>query len=102
MMPFLLVVLTLECLTSAVLLFQMTDQVVMHSMVGGVYLLACIGLLVSAFARVDAPLLIAVVGTLALLTLFVSISENVIGYIDISSLLILCTCAFIAATHVEL
>ena len=91
----------LECLTSAVLLFQLEHQVVMHSILGGLHILACLIALVLVFAHIDSTLLIAVIGTLAFLTMIVSISTRLIDYIDVSSLLIVCTCAFIAATHVK-
>lgn len=102
MMLFLFILLMLECLSSAVLLFQLEQQVIMHSILGGLHILACLGLLVAVFARFNSPLLIALIGTLAFLTLFVSVSTRVVDYIDASSFLIVCTCAFIAATHVEL
>lgn len=101
-MLFLLILLMLECLSSAVLLFQFEQQVIMHSILGGLHILACIGLLVMVFARVHSPILIAFIGTLAFLTLFVSVSTRVMDYIDMSSFFIVCTCALVAATHVEL
>ena len=101
-MLFLLILLMIECLSSAVLLFQLEQQVIMHSILGGFHILECLGLLVVEFARVHSPLLIALIGTLAFLTLFVSVSTRVLDYIDASSFLIVCTCALLAATHVEL
>ena len=101
-MLFLLILLILECLSSAVLLFQLEQQVVMHSILGGLHILACLALLVVAFARINSPLLIALIGTLAFLTLIVSVSTRTIDFIDVSCFLNICTCALLAATHVEL
>ena len=58
-MLFLSMLLMLECLSSAVLMFQFEQQVIMHSILGGLHILACLGLLVMVFARVHSPLLIA-------------------------------------------
>lgn len=98
---FLLGLLSLECLTSAVLLFQLDQQVVMHSILGGIHLLACLALIVTAFARVFSPMLLALIGTLSFLTFLVSVSNRLIDWIDLSSCIILFTCVLTLATHVR-
>ena len=98
---YLLALLSLECLSSAVLLFQLDHQVVMHSILGGIHLLACITLIATAFARVFSPMLLACIGTLSFLTFLVSVSNRLIDWIDISSCILLFTCVLTVATHVR-
>ena len=103
-MTLLFVLLALECLSSAVLLFQIETQVVMHSILGGLYLLSCMATIIMAFSRVHYPIVTAVIATMALLTLFLMLSEEYYGYIILSSFLILftsCMVALIQTTHVR-
>ena len=101
-MIILFILLALECLSSAVLLLQLETQVVMHSIIGGLHMLSCIIVIVMLFARSHDPIVIVFISTLALLTLFLLLSENYYGYLILSSFLILLTCcgiALILSTH---
>lgn len=98
-MILLFVLLVLECLSSAVLLFQIETQVVLHSIIGGLYLLSCMAIIIMTFTRIHYPMVTAIISTMALLTLFLLLSEEYYGYILLSSFLILLTSCLVALIH---
>ena len=98
-----LVLLSLACLSSAVLLFRLSEDIVMHSILGGLHIFSCLVVIIMGFARTIKPVIIVLIGTMAVLTMVVTISENIIDWIILSSFLILflsCIIAFIHTTHV--
>ena len=94
-----LALLALACLSSAILLFQLNDEVVMHSILGGLHIFACLIVIIMGFAQSTNPVLIVLIAILAFLTLIVSVSEQIIDWIDMSSFLIMVICCIIAFLH---
>ena len=94
-----LTLLGLACLSSAILLFQLTEEVAMHSILGGFHIFACLVVIIMGFAQSINPVIIVFIATLAFLTLIVSVSEQIIDWIDMSSFLIMVICCIIAFSY---